>query len=265
MSHDKIGKEHVIGLESPKDGEGNEIQWKFLEELHKLQVSEGLHLANKLRARHVYWKPQKMKVNLAAQTHSPSVADALEYCEGKLKLPQFQGCDPTVRFIRVFDHLFDVCNPRNPLARNYKASIRKSNFDYTKKFLDEAKVYIENLKSLDVRSILTSKRKTGFLGFLFCIQSVVGLARELATAENPMLKYLLTYKVSQDHLELFFSAVRACGGWNNNPTRQFTAAYKHPLRHNIEGGRGNCTPQDDTSKACRISVKLGPELLEFPT
>jgi hypothetical protein len=43
-------------------------------------------------------------------------------------------------------------------------------------------------------------------------------------------------------------AVRACGGWNNNPTtRQFVAAYKQLLmRHNIEGGRGNCTPQDDT-------------------
>ena len=54
--------------------------------------------------------------------------------------------------------------------------------------------------------------------------------------------------MSQDHLELFFSAVRASGGWNNNPTcRQFTTAYKQLLmRHNIEGGRGNCSPQDDT-------------------
>ena len=76
----------------------------------------------------------------------------------------------------------------------------------------------------------------------------MGLAEDLVNAENPVLKYLLTYKMSQDHLELFFSAVRACGGWNNNPTtRQFVAAYKQLLmRHNIEGGRGNCTPQDDT-------------------
>ena len=54
--------------------------------------------------------------------------------------------------------------------------------------------------------------------------------------------------MSQDHLELFFSAVRASGGWNNNPTtRQFIAEYKQlQTRHNIEGGRGNCAPQDDT-------------------
>ena len=54
--------------------------------------------------------------------------------------------------------------------------------------------------------------------------------------------------MSQDHLELFFGAVRASGGWNNNPTAiQFRAAYKQLLmRHNITGGRGNCVPQDDT-------------------
>ena len=50
--------------------------------LQELQESEGLHLANKLRPAHVNWKPQKMKVNLAVQALSSSVAHALEYCEG---------------------------------------------------------------------------------------------------------------------------------------------------------------------------------------
>jgi hypothetical protein len=31
-----------------KDKDGNAIKWQFMEELHKLQESEGLHLANKL-------------------------------------------------------------------------------------------------------------------------------------------------------------------------------------------------------------------------
>ena len=74
-------------------------------QLQELQESEGLRLANKLRSAHMKWKPQKMKVNLAAQALSSSVTDALEYCEGKLKLPQFQGCGPTVKFIRVFDRV----------------------------------------------------------------------------------------------------------------------------------------------------------------
>ena len=60
-----------------------------------------------------------MKVNLGAQTFSSSVADAIEYCTPTLKLTQFQGSEATVKFIRLFDHLFDVLNSRNLLATGY--------------------------------------------------------------------------------------------------------------------------------------------------
>ena len=49
-----------------------------------------------------------MKVNLAAQVFSSSVADAIEFCEQNLQLPQFKGSSATVKFIRIFDRLFDV-------------------------------------------------------------------------------------------------------------------------------------------------------------
>jgi len=70
----------------------------------------------------------------------------------------------------------------------------------------------------------------------------------VATGDAP-LKYLLTYKLSQDHIELFFGAIWASCGCNNNPTvRQFIAAYKRLLmRHNVAGGIGNCTVQDATN------------------
>jgi hypothetical protein len=58
------------------------------------------------------------------------------------------------------------------------------------------------------------------------------------------LKYLLTYKLSQDHLEVFFSAIRAKGGHNNNnnPSAiQFQSAYRQMLvRHEINAS-GNYT------------------------
>ncbi len=62
------------------------------------------------------------------------------------------------------------------------------------------------------------------------------------------MKYALTYKFSQDHLELFFGAIRSSGGFNNNPTaQQFTAAYKRLLlRSSIHGQNGNCEKQDQT-------------------
>jgi len=62
--------------------------------------------------------------------------------------------------------------------------------------------------------------------------------------------FLLTYKVSQDHIELLFSVIRSKGGYNNDPTaKQFQAAYKLLLvHHEIRSvGTGNCLAFDFTS------------------
>ncbi len=86
----------------------------------------------------------------------------------------------------------------------------------------------------------------GFIGFLSAISVFQSLCEECV--ENGPLDYLLTYKFSQDHVELFFCAVRASLGANDNPTpMQFTAAYKRLCAQNeIRGYNGNCLPQDDT-------------------
>ena len=212
---------------------------------------------------HIKWKQQKMKVNLEAQTFSSSVADAIDYCREVLKILQFQDSEETVKFLRIFDHLFDILNSRNPLAKGYKSPLRVSNKSSWDPFLDEAYQYILGPKNPDVQPMHTTRRKTGFLGFLVGIQSIKRIFQALAEANNVPLKYLLTYKLSQDHLELFFGAVRAAGGFNNNPTtQQITAAYKLLLlRSHIEGGKGNCEKRDPidilsaVTDTCKIKKK----------
>lgn len=98
------------------DIQGRKVKWSYIEALEALQQKEGLHLGNKLTKVHMEWAKQKIKVRLAVQTLSSSVADALDFCEYKLKLPQFQGAHATAEFIRIFDRLFDILNSRNPLA-----------------------------------------------------------------------------------------------------------------------------------------------------
>ena len=103
------------------------------------------------------------------------------------------------------------------------------------------------------------------LVFLVGVESIKRIFQDLVASEKPILKYLLAYKFSQDHLELFFAAVRSCGGFNNNPTvQQFTSSYKRLLmRSSIKGGKGNCQ-QDSTSllylfdNTCKISNKEIP-------
>lgn len=232
-----------------KSASGQYIKWQYIDELDKLQESEGLRLGNKLRNAHLQWRRQKMKVNLAAQVFSASVADALEYCNKNLKLPQFKGCEATVQFLRHVDAAFDVLNSRNPLGKGTKAPLNKKNKDRMLKVLKDAEAFILGITDVGGKPIYLTPRRTGFIGFVASIKSIIKLFEDLVLSPNAPMSYLLTYKFSQDHLELFFSAVRGKGGFNNNPTAiQFKAAYKRLLmRHKIKFGTGNCLVLDDTT------------------
>jgi hypothetical protein len=69
------------------------------------------------------------------------------------------------------------------------------------------------------------------LGILINMNSIEGIVDE-HIIKKEHLKYLLTYKLSQDHLDMFFCNIRARGGFNNIPTAaQFESAYKKILVH----------------------------------
>ena len=243
------------------DSENNVISWKYIIALHNKQEYEGLKLANKLKKAHIQWWQQKMKVNLAAQVFSCSVADALEFCNQVMGDEEFKGCEATVGFIRIMNHLFDILNSRNPFAKGTKAALRLSNKAYWNSFLDKAYGYILGLKDQFGQEIYKNKRKTGFIGFLVGIKSFQGIFNDLVEVPDAPLNYVLTYKYSQDHLELFFGAIRAAGGSNDNPTaQQFIGIYKRLLlRSSIQGGKGNAIARDSTqvlhlmSDTCRVN------------
>ena len=115
-----------------------------------------------------------------------------------------------------------------------------------------AKSVLLSMCDMTGHKVCYGKRKIGVVGFLFNIESVRGLAKELLLGSTPVQKYLLTYKLSQDHLELLFSAVRQRGGWSNNPSAlHFGSAYRALLSHagvSIAGTvKANCVSQDTTS------------------
>ena len=41
---------------------------------------------------------------------------AIEYCNTKLNMENFNGSKPTVTFIKTFENLFDILNSKNLLA-----------------------------------------------------------------------------------------------------------------------------------------------------
>ena len=72
------------------------------------------------------------------------------------------------------------------------------------------------------------------IGFLININNLKLMSKELLYNNNIYnINYLLTYKLSQDHLEIYFGCIRRMGGNNTNPSPlQFTLAYKKLLLHN---------------------------------
>lgn len=126
--------------------DGRKIKRKYMEALNKLQEKEGLRLGNRLRMAHLQWRKQKMKVHLATQLFSSSVADAMEYCEQGLKLEQFRGCAATVQFVHTVDAAFDVLNSRNPLGKGLKALIKPTTKDRAENILKQMETMLCGLK-----------------------------------------------------------------------------------------------------------------------
>lgn len=224
------------------DGNGDLIKWDYIEKLYEKEKLQGLRAATILTARHIFYYNEKMNVVFAAQGLSDSVGDALTYLSNED--PEFKGCRPTAQFCKMINNAFDILNSRRLFSKNlYNKAITKDTFTKYQEFTNLFSEYIQKLKFLNGTLIITSKRKTGFRSLYSSLELF-----ELPQAKGHM-HFLLTYKLSHDHLETFFSAIRGKGGYDNNTTcRQFQAAYKRLLVHNaiIGSEHGNCALLDKT-------------------
>lgn len=232
-----------VFAETKLTSEKGDIDFNYIKQLHRLQDEEGLKLANKLSSTHVTFYNKKMNVRLAAQLLSSSVADAIDF----LRLSgnsAFKGSEATVEFIRIIDRVFDLFNCKNPYGKGFKSPMRLENHDTWSNILKETRVYLGQLK-INGEGILTHRRRTPALGFIIDTISFTNLALDLL--QNGVVKYFLTYKTSQDHLEMFFSCLRAAGGHNDNPSAlQVRYALRKLLFRNsvTPSINANCTSDD---------------------
>lgn len=75
------------------------------------------------------------------------------------------------------------------------------------------------------------------------MKSVLDLSRDLLFRNENAFKYILTYKFSQDHFELFFNKIRIRLGCNDNPNvLQFKYAVRSILASStiVPSSNGNC-------------------------
>lgn len=222
----------------------NKIMWQYIVDLHKLQEKEGLRIANKLTDKHIYYHNNRMNVKLSMQTLSESVYISLKFLltVSNIEIKNtFSGCYETALFCYNINNAGDILNSKNKFSKNkFNIPLNEQNYKFLKDNSLYLENYIRNLKDGDNQPILNSNRKVGFMGLIANLQNIFKLYEVL---KNNGLPYLLTYKLSQDYLETFFSAIRSRGGYNNNPdVLQFRSAYKRLLvRHELkEFDTGNC-------------------------
>lgn len=67
-------------------------------------------MATKIGKAHILFEKQTLKVKLATQQLSNSVADALEFCSSTLQIEKVKECEGTVNFINIMNNIFDILN-----------------------------------------------------------------------------------------------------------------------------------------------------------
>ena len=68
------------------------------------------------------------------------------------------------------------------------------------------------IKTASGEPLYPSRRRTFVLGFICTTKAVGLLSKDLLLSDKAGLEYLLTFRISQDHLESFFGKVRSMGG-----------------------------------------------------
>lgn len=89
------------------DDENQPIEWKYFERLVEYSENHSFGITHRITKRHIDFKYRKMHVRTAVELLSNSTANSLEYLM-KIGVAQFQGAGPTIKFIKIFDKLFDV-------------------------------------------------------------------------------------------------------------------------------------------------------------
>ena len=222
---------------------GETISWYYIKELFNVQQSDILHLGNKLKNVHIKWHNQKMKVAVAAQTLSSSVAAGMMYLRS-LKLKQFEKCEQTAEFIQNINDIFDILNTKSKFGKKFKSPLTLKNFMELQSYLQHIISYLKELKDVDGTKLVNGPRKTFILGFAVSSNSILAIAKKLLNREYNKFEYVLTYRFSQDQIEMLFSKIRSRLGWNNNPNAlQFKWALRALLQKNqiTASEKANCT------------------------
>lgn len=230
----KLVRNHLANRKVIYDYNNRAIEWKFIERLHVLKISNQFTGSHKLCSEHIKIT-NKMHVATVVETLSDSVANDIEKLMKDSQFRnQFKRAEATVEFIRNFNKLFDIMNSNYEKLMNpniFKRPIHAENKRIVMDFCNKMVEYISTLKLTPNSSlIIDSEIQCGFRGFIIDIKSVQSLYTDFVGNKDFQMLSLPTHAFTQDYLESLFGKIRSMGGYNDNPTViHFQGAYRKLL------------------------------------
>ncbi|XP_071640111.1 uncharacterized protein [Temnothorax longispinosus] len=175
------------------------IKWEYIEKLHDVDIKsagpgQALYCPKLSKNHFDLNNSLKMRVRLAVQVFSNSVAKGLRFYKGRE--PELQDCEPTANFCKWMNDMFDALNRTNPID-----GVTPGNSDF--------EVIEESLKKLDAWEKQVREKKLSndlFLtkptaeGLRVTLKSMLDLITYLT--EHCGFSYVLTGRINQDPLEV---------------------------------------------------------------
>lgn len=160
----KLMRNYIGSSKQIFDSAGRAIDWKFYEKLEMLRQSNEF-VTHKLTKKHIKYEDKKMKVKLAVQLLSRSVARSIEYLKDS-NPPEFQNSEGTIEFTLRLNNMFDILNSRHDAIGEFKQPLCPENKDKMFEYLTGCKEYLAKLKIVSGLMINSSKKtgvkETGF-------------------------------------------------------------------------------------------------------
>lgn len=235
------------------NGKNEQIQWSLFEKLMQFGITKEFSQTHKMNRKHIEFQKNAMKVQLAVQTLSASVAKSMIFLKDK-NFEEFRDASATAEFAQTFNDLFDIFNTKDAINETpFKTALNTENKDVIFSFFEKATEYIKQLYLIEENrtvKLIQSKKKTGGRGFIINMKSLELMFQEYVE-EKKVLNSIPTFWLNQDHLEVFFGKTRSLNGYNDNPTaQQFSAAFCKLLANDsvLTSKHANCSSVEALSR-----------------
>lgn len=127
----------------------------------------------------------------------------------RLWCPDFLDTKATEKFLLILDEIFDWLNCQSCSGLGSKAPLTKERLPELRDILAKCKDLLLPMCGIHGNTIVKTKRYVGIMGLLCAGQSLVAIAEELL--DLPGFRFFLSYRLSQDSLELLFNGIRRAG------------------------------------------------------